>query len=372
MSFISRIEARNFRNFEHLKLDFTKGINVIQGLNGQGKTNLLEAVYFLSLLRSFRCRQVQNIKNWHSDGFLLNSILSEENGIDSNLAIDYREKRQLILNGAKVSRSSEFAGQFKAVVFAPEDIEIIKGGNSCRRNFIDILLSQLYPAYMVSLNRYNKALKSRNSLLRTTQKDTEESRRLFQSFDHILSEEAAFVIQYRLKVFPEFQDKINKLTSVMFGEKRTFQFQYQSSFCLEDSGDLQEKFQHKLQENFSRDLMRGSTTSGPHRDEIHSLLDKKNLVNFGSEGQCRLASLVLKMASVEILSDGEGLKNTVLLVDDVVGELDQQRRQIFLETVCKSDQVFIACTEIPFEITQKDFSLYKVLDGNIEKEKNLS
>jgi DNA replication and repair protein RecF len=365
VGYLSEISLEKFRNYQNLSLDLSPGLNIFIGENGQGKTNLLEAIYFLSLLRSFRCKNTQNLKQFKCDSFNLSGTIKQDDTLPDRLEINYAEKRTLKVNNNPINKSSEFIRKINTVSFTPEDIELIKGAAGNRRQFLDILLSQLSPNYLSSLQNYNKALKARNKLLRNSSDNETYDTAMFATYDSLLIEYGTDISFARYDIIAKLENKIRHFNKSMFPEKRKMKVLYSSTISrtLSSTEELKTSFRQKLKESFQKDLNRGITHTGPHRDDLLILLDGKSLSNYGSEGQCRLASLVMKMSSAEQLIEDNGTNNVLLLIDDVLGELDLERRTAFLRTIMRGDQVFIACTEIPeFCKTQEHIS-YRIVNG---------
>ena len=366
MGFLSEIYLENFRNYSSQKLEFFPGLNIFCGENGHGKSNMLEAVYFLSLLRSFRCKNIQNLKNWKVDSFSIKGTVHQEDSLADKLQVNYGEKRLLKINDSSVSKSTDFIRKINAVSFTPEDIELIKGSAGNRRQFLDITLSQMSPSYLRHLQTYNKALKARNTLLRNNEGGSNLDQNLLNTYEKMMVEAGVIITKERISLLKSFEDKIRYFTELMFPEGKKLKVIYQSSvFKNSHENSIREDiFQQKLDESYSKDLQRGMTQIGPHRDDLFLLLQGKSLSSFGSEGQCRLASLVLKMTAAEQLIENKSTENVVLLIDDVLGELDEKRKAAFLKTIMRGDQVFIACTEIPEFCKTLDHKVFTVESGS--------
>ncbi len=367
MGYLSEISLENFRNYQNLTLSFKSGLNILVGENGQGKSNLLEAVYFLSLLRSFRCSNVQNLKQWKNNYFKIHGIIKQKDRLDDNLEIVYSEKRTLKINNSPLTKSSEFIKRLNAVSFAPEDIDLIKSGAIYRRQFLDIFLSQISPSYLNHLQIYNKAIKARNALIRQANENQEFNPTLFATYDKMLISSGTFITNERIKMLEIFEVKIRHFTKLMFPEGDKLKLVYQSSITklTENEKISEDLYKEKLTLSYKSDLNNGATKFGPHRDDLLVLLNGKSLISFGSEGQCRLASLVLKISSAEQLIDNSSTENVILLIDDVLGELDEFRREAFLKTILRGDQIFVACTEIPNYLKDIPHQAFKVESGNI-------
>ncbi|EDM24727.1 recombination protein F [Lentisphaera araneosa HTCC2155] len=360
MGFISRIQLKNFRNYPELELKLEPGISVFRGLNGQGKTAFLEALGFLSLLRSIRSSHTRHLKKWESDFFSLRACLDRVTRPELDMSVYYGDKRQLSLDGNRVPTTSDFIGVVKSVAFMPEDIEIVKGSASWRRQYLDILLSQLSPGYLQSLKHYQKALKSRNQVLkRGLNLDLE-----LDVWDDILIEHGCEVLEARLSLLPRLAESVSTLVEKMLKKDFLLELQYKNSLA-KNATDLRSVYIERLLENRERDKLYKMTHQGPHRDDLLINLNGRSLSNYGSEGQCRLSSLILKAAAVELLLPVEKPDCLILLIDDVLGELDEFSRRAFLKCVSRGDQVFIACTDIPAGLEDYEYKSYEVKAGVI-------
>ena len=221
-----------------------------------------------------------------------------------------------------------------------------------RRQFVDVLLSQLYPSYLFILQSYNKALKSRNAILRQCAKDQRQDLSLINSFTEGVIKYGKMVHDFRQRLLTLLQPIVNDFTEKMFPGHSEFLMRPVSNYPT-GSQDFEEQFRQTLQQDLLKDIKRCQTTAGPHRDEIQMLLNGKVLADFGSEGQCRLASLILKTSAAELLiqqSSEHQNQSVILLIDDVIGELDEKRKEAFFSTILRGDQVFLACTETPTAI----------------------
>lgn len=366
MGYISQLYLHNFRNYFDQRIELKSGLTVLNGANGQGKTSFLEAIYFLSLLRSFRTRKTPQLCNWeHKDFWIAASLHDEDEFQDTQLSVIYGNKRTLSINNETVAKSSEFIRQFNAVSFVPEDIEIIKGPSSERRQFIDVLLSQVYPSYLFVLQSYNKALKSRNAVLRQCAKEQRQDLALINSFSEGLIKYAKIIHEFRQRLLTLLQPIINDFSQKMFPGNSHFQLKPISNYP-NDSENFEENYRQTLLQDLYKDIKRCQTASGPHRDEIQMLLNGKILGDFGSEGQCRLASLILKTSAAELLiqqSAEHQNQSVILLIDDVIGELDEERKKAFFSTILRGDQIFLACTETPAALKEISHQSIKVEAG---------
>jgi len=356
---IKKLSLVNFRNYRNQTISFDSGINILAGENGQGKTNLLEAVYFLAFLRSFRTSSIQSIKKIGSKGFYLSAELHCLNKWNRLLEIEYLTKRGLKIDNLPVLKSSEFIRQIRPVVFSHDDIKLISDSSGIRRKFVDILLSSRDKNYLLILQKYIKALRSRNAALRNDKIDIS----VISAFEPLLAEYALEIINNRFHVLEKISNKADKILKAIKGNNYSFNIKYISKLKSEPSFDY-------ILENIilerERDIKRGYSGLGPHSDDIEFTFNNKNLKNYGSLGQCRLAVLCLKMAEIELLLENDDEKNVVVLIDDVTGELDSKTKDSFFETVSKVKQLFFTFTKFDrSESYFNDAAIYKISDGNI-------
>lgn len=333
------------------------------GENGQGKTNILEAVYYLSLLRSFRTSQVNNLKQWKKDAFYLSAECHTTKKQKIQLSVSYGSQRRLTINGVAVQRASDFINHFICARFIPEDLEIIKGAAFLRRRFLDIAISQLSSAYLRALQNYSEALKNRNIMLKQPGKYPLST---LTAYDYIIVKQGVTIELARRELVGKLNQALLKQSALFFQNKKILSVKFLTGISTllkdfsADGGELSELYQQTLQKNLDRDCREGNTRYGPHRSEMHFLVDDNSLAFYGSEGECRVAALALRFACLDVLQQELGRADVTLIVDDVLGELDQERRAAFLQQLDLAGQVIIAGTVIPAEIKSgsKIFSVF--------------
>ncbi len=328
---LKNLHLLNFRSYENCKLDFSADSVIFCGPNGIGKSNLLEAIFFLSILRSFRTGSVRELvkigaKEFHIEGEIARKGYSETMKVTQRAG----GGRRLAVDQVPVRRSSEFIREFRAVAFVPEDKWITAGSSCCRRKFFDMFISVLEPAYLSALQRYGTALAQRNAALRINAR--EES---VAAFEPELAGAAAVIAPFRRKYAELMEKKVNELL-----QADRFRILRQSDYPECDSDYLE-----RLRQCRKKDFLRGFTTFGPQTDEFLFHLDDKLLRNFGSNGQLRLMSLYLKMAEFCLIRQNR--HGVVALVDDVTGELDEENRERFLTLLQHADQTFYTFTTVP-------------------------
>ena len=362
---IRKLYLQNFRNYRHLELEVPNTVNLFVGRNGQGKTNILEAVFFIGMLRSFRTLQVRELKMIGQKGFSIGAEIDNPNGWSEFLEIDYADrKRKLSIDHKTVPKASEFIKKLKTVVFSPDDIMIVNGNSSVRRRFFDFLISLTEPDYLTSLQNYSIALKSRNVMLKRHSHDYA----LLQAYETILAREGAMITAFRYEYARILTDCMHKILANFYEKSGHFEIKYHpvmSSFS-------EDAFLERFEQDRERDIRRGFSVFGPQTDEFDLFLNRKLMRHFASNGQCRLVAVCLKMASIEILSSRENTSDIVVLVDDVTGDLDPVVKNIFFQKINVAKQIFFTFTELPKEDFFKGSSVFEVNDGNVKGMKNES
>lgn len=371
--YLEKLYLINYRNYLSLEKDFSAQINILIGNNAQGKTNLIEAVYYLSIGKTYRPARDMQLTNWGADYFCVAGMVRNNYG-KTKLEISYRNNEQnakeVKINSSKTNKNSELLGNLTTILFAPEDLNIIKGAPNERRNLLDNDISQVSPAYNAKVQKYNKILNQRNFLLRKialTQRLDKQLDVWNQQFLEIGSE----VIEKRLEVL----EKLIPLTRLMQRRLTDGQENLEIKYVLNKDrqirrGDEVKKVLQAEMEKFrGEELRRGVTLSGPHRDDLMISLNGNDLKYFGSQGQHRTAVLAIKLAEMEFFKAESG-EFPVLLLDDVLSELDQQRREHLLKAIQeKNIQCFITTTEDNSYLWPKNTSLqsFHISDGKLIK-----
>lgn len=353
---VKSIYLENFRNYEHQDIVLNDNINVFFGNNAQGKTNILEALYFCTLGRSFRTFKENELIKFNQDISKI-VILYEKNDRDNKIEIvlNKNSKKTIKINDIKINKNSELIGNLNLVIFSPDDIIILKQAPALRRKFLDILISQLRPNYVHILAEYNKVLDQRNAYLKTKNTET------IDIWDEQLANYAEKIYEYRKKYIEKLQEKMADIHPKLTSNKERIDIKYKTGFYNK------EDYLKKLKYNLEKDLFKGYTQDGIHRDDFDILINDKILNMYGSQGQHRTAILSLKVAELDIVKDEIG-ENPILLLDDVTSELDIERiNSIF--NIVKDYQVFITCTDInsilKFDCLTKNIKLYNIENGKI-------
>lgn len=304
------------------------------GPNGAGKTNLLESIYFLSILRSFRSASGKELARISSRGFELSARINSRGYPETLKVIQQGNRRETWIGPNRIRRSSEFIREFRAVVFVPEDRSIVGGSSSFRRRFFDMLISTLDGGYLTALVNYSRALAQRNRALKPP-----ANRSIVAAFEPELAGNAPVISRMRREYVKMVEDELNLQLQQRGGGE--FRINYR---C--DYPENTEEYRIFLEKSREREMIRACTGSGPQLDEFELLLNGKQLRYYGSTGQIRIISLLLKLAEFNLVRRSAKEKVAVL-VDDVTGELDEANKVRFFETISGADQQFYTFTEFP-------------------------
>ncbi len=358
---LQRLVLNNFRNYNNLVLDIGDKNNILIGENGQGKSNFLEAIYFSSMLRSFRTSRINDLKNIDSKDFFIGLLYNDNDNERSKLTINYQNNRKHIaINDVKISKTSQFINRFKTVVFAPNDINIITGNALQRRRFIDILIIALEAEAINVMYDYNMALKQRNALLRRGSVDL----KVYTVFDEIIAENGVKIAHWRKYYLQLLFSEIYEL--LVNSDIRESDYLFTFIYLSDDIYQDKDKFKALLERNFKRDLQRKQTCNGVHLDDVDFLLNGKLLRKFGSNGQCRMLSLIIKMAQLKLLTKyNNDNREVVVLIDDVTGDLDDKFRALFFDIIKVANQTFFTFTdESNCQFIENNVK-YKVINNDI-------
>lgn len=340
---IRKMHLTNFRNYESLSVDFDPFVNILYGSNAQGKTNLLEAIWLFTGMRSFRNTREKNLIRFGKE----RSVLTMEyfNDVREQQAeITIQDKKSLVLGGVKKPSASSMVGEFLGTVFSPNHLELIKGGPGERRKFVNQALSELRPGYANRLMQFHKILQQRNTLLKDLKYHSELLETL-DIWDETFASLSAYLIRERRKYLEQLMPHLQNFYSGISSGREQIEASYITGFPLEgnDASQWREPIIRTLQEHREEDILAGFSTVGPHRDDIQITLNGLSVKNFGSQGQQRSCALSMKMAEAAVIRQITG-KQPVVLLDDVMSELDSSRQDYILNHI-EGWQVFLTCCE---------------------------
>ncbi len=314
---------------------FSPGFHLLLGNNAQGKTNVLESIYLLSTLRSFRGVGGAQMVRHGQKGYFVGATVVGQGEHEIRMYWSATE-RSLSLDNRPVRRLTDYLGTLRTVVFCTEDLQLVKGTARARRRFMDLLLSQTQPGYLPLLQRYAKALRSRNALLKRPVPDEAA----LEGFTRELVALGEEITRRRAELIPRFSPLVQLAYRRISHGSEELRMEYQPS--------VKRDFAIELAQTRARERSYRMTMVGPHRDDVQLLLNERSAAQFGSEGQKRTLSIALKMSQAEYLTDVHG-SPPVLLIDDVMGELDAKRRSGLLPLLERAHQargqVFMTATE---------------------------
>ena len=350
---ITGLKLHNFRNYRDLEQAFEPGLTVFTGLNGAGKTNVLEAIFLCALGRSHRTsRDAELIRMGEMEGMVLLNLVTRGGSRSIREELVSGERKRIFLDGAPVSKSGELMGCLNVVMFSPEDLILVKGGPAERRRFMDMEISQLKPAYYYDLQQlkpayyydlqqYNQALKQRNNLLKD---GIETAGDMLELWDEQLSRLGARIEIARAAFCRDLKELAGELHDHMSSGKEELRVEYEPNVPCGDEELIREAIADALVGNLDKDLIRGFTSAGPHRDDLLLELNGCDVRTYGSQGQQRTTALSLKLSEIALI---ERLRQEkpVLLLDDVFSELDERRRELLLSAI-EGCQGFITCTHL--------------------------
>lgn len=340
---ITKLEVVSFRNIKEEIIEPCEGVNIIYGDNAQGKTNMLESIWLFTGCRSFRSVKDNELINFNS---AKSKLSLDFFGYDrqQNLFLEIEKGRKFMLNGVKQTSASKIMGEFLAVVFSPVHLSLVKEGPYERRKFLDTAISQLKPKYAVTLSQFNKALSQRNILL----KDIAFHSELYDTLD-VWEERIAFysseIIRQRIGYVKKLSQFASEIYSGISNGKEKFEVTYaeQSPAAGDNRQEIYESMKSLLYASRKTDIITGSTSVGPHRDDLSIKIDGLAARSFGSQGQQRSAALALKLGEAAVIKDFSG-QQAVALLDDVMSELDVSRQNYILNHI-RDWQVFITCCD---------------------------
>ncbi len=337
---IKSLTVKDYRSYEDRKFEFAPTVNVIVGKNAQGKTNIIEAIFFMVIGKSFRTSHEKDVIRWKEEnGYILGEFAKKYRDLDIEMFFNVSRKKAIKIDGVGIKRIGELLGSVNAVFFSPDELRLIKNSPEERRRFMNIILSQTNRSYFYLLGRYEKVLANRNKLLKTS-RDINVLSETIDIWNRALSDLAEKIYKERAKLIEELSPFAKKAQEYLSGGKENIELVYKSSFNGED---YSKKMMKALEKNIEKDFKLGYTSVGVHRDEIDIFLNGVEVKSFGSQGQQRTVALSLKLAELEIIKNRVG-EEPLLLLDDVFSELDRDRRKKLIKFTSKA-QTIITCTD---------------------------
>ena len=360
----------DFRNYHRAKIRFSKGINVLIGNNAQGKTNLLESIYVLALTKSDRTRNNRNLIRWGHSAAQIRGTIQKSLG-DVRLELDLaRHHKRAKVNQLSQARLSSYVGRLNVILFTPNDLSIVKGAPRIRRRFINTEFSQISNRYLYDATRYERVLKQRNQYLKDLNSHQASDLAYLEVLSDQLSAYGARIIWQRLVLLKRLSKWAQKIHAVISLRTETLQLKYLTALDRDHLASVNQIYvglkQRYLQIQ-DREIERRTTLIGPHRDDLRFIVNGHDVQTFGSQGQQRTSALSVKLAEIDLMKAETG-ERPLLLLDDVLSELDNQRQTHLLEAIQDKVQTFLTTTD--FNGIARDLirhpKVFKISHGQIK------
>ena len=358
---VTELELSHFRNIDKMHLHFGDNVNIIYGENAQGKTNILEALWLFTGMKSFRSsKDAEQIQFEHEKATV--KVSFSENALEQTASILFEEKKSVFLNEIKVNSVSALSEKYHAVIFSPEHLSLIKGGPQQRRLFCDNALCQIKPGFAQYLSKYKKNLVQRNAILKDYKYNT-STEMMLDVFEENLAQLGTQIILQRKKYLEALQTQATNIYNGIAGGKEKLQIKYHCCIESESEATIKESFLSALKKNRSEDVQTLTTSVGPHRDDIEIIINGISARKFGSQGQQRSAVLALKLGEANVLGKKTG-QQPIALLDDVMSELDEIRQDYILHHI-EDWQVFITCCDPHTILRLKEGKTFHIQQGNV-------
>ena len=373
--YIDRLSLTDYRNYTSLDLSFSPHINVFIGENAQGKTNIMEAIYVLAMAKSHRTSNDRELIRWGQEyGKIEGDIERKYGHLPIELIISKKGKKARV-NHIEQNRLSLFIGQVNVVMFAPEDLNLVKGSPQVRRRFLDMEIGQISPVYLHDLLNYQKLLRQRNAILKANRGNRQFSDVMFDVYTEQFVDKAVQIIKKRYYFLELLQKWAAPIHHGISRELENLDVSYSTLKELspdQSDEEMKEVLMKKLDEVKTRELDRGITLIGPHRDDLTFVVNGYDIQTYGSQGQQRTTALSLKLAEIELVRQEVG-EAPILLLDDVLSELDDYRQSHLLNTIQGQVQTFVTTTNIAGieHETIRQASIDEVEEGTVVKRDNV-
>ncbi len=367
--FLTHLSLKNYRNYKSEEIEFTNNVNVILGENAQGKTNMMEAIYVLAMAKSHRTTNDKELIRWEEEYAKIEGRAMKRNGPLSLQLIISKKGKKARSNHIEQPKLSQYVGNINVVMFAPEDLNLVKGSPQVRRRFIDMEIGQISTVYMHDLSQYQKILQQRNHYLKLLQARQHNDETVLDVLTEQLIELAAKITLKRYEFLQLLQKWAEPIHYEISRGLEKLQIKYHPSVDVSEKMELSriiEAYSEKFDKIKEKEINRGMTLAGPHRDDISFDVNEKDVQTFGSQGQQRTTALSIKLAEIELIFSEIG-DYPILLLDDVLSELDDFRQTHLLNTIRQKVQTFVTTTSIDGieHDVIKEAAIYNVRSGHI-------
>jgi DNA replication and repair protein RecF len=369
--FIKQLHLKNFRNYEQLEVQFENKVNVILGENAQGKTNVMESIYVLALAKSHRTTNDKDLIRWDTEYAKIGGRIQKNHGSLPMELIVSKKGKKAKYNHIEQKKLSQYVGNMNVVMFAPEDLNLVKGSPQIRRRFIDMEIGQISPVYLHEVGQLNKILKQRNHYLKQMQTKKQTDETMLDILTEQFIQSATKIVRKRFEFLHLLQNRATPIHGGISRELEKLKIRYKPSVEVSEEQDLSKMiniYENKYNQVKQREIDRGVTLFGPQRDDLLFFVNDRDVQTFGSQGQQRTTALSIKLAEIELIHDEIG-EYPILLLDDVLSELDHFRQSHLLNTIQGKVQTFVTTTSVEGidHQTLKEASTFFVKDGNLKK-----
>ena len=345
---LTNLQLQNFRNYESVQLEFTDGVHVFIGENAQGKTNLMESIYALAMTKSHRTTNDKELIGWNKEFATIKGTV-EKTTTKTNLELQFSKKGKIAkVNYLEQKRLSSYLGNLNVILFAPENLTLVKGSPQNRRKFVDMELGQMSSLYLYDLVEYNRVLKQRNTYLKQLAIKKKQPDEYLDVLSEMLSELASKIVFHRLDFMKQLEALAIPIHDQLSLGREKFSVSYQATIPLEDGltpAQMKEIYMNQFKKNQTREADQATTLIGPHRDDLIFYLNEVPVQTYGSQGQQRSTVLSLKLAEIELMKLSTG-EYPLLLLDDVLSELDDDRQTHLIKAIENKVQTFITTTSL--------------------------
>ena len=345
---LTNLQLQNFRNYESVQLEFTDGVHVFIGENAQGKTNLMESIYALAMTKSHRTTNDKELIGWNKEFATIKGTV-EKTTTKTNLELQFSKKGKIAkVNYLEQKRLSSYLGNLNVILFAPENLTLVKGSPQNRRKFVDMELGQMSSLYLYDLVEYNRVLKQRNTYLKQLAIKKKQPDEYLEVLSEMLSELASKIVFHRLDFMKQLEALAIPIHDQLSLGREKFSVSYHATIPLEDgltASQMKEIYMNQFKKNQTREADQATTLIGPHRDDLIFYLNEISVQTYGSQGQQRSTVLSLKLAEIELMKLSTG-EYPLLLLDDVLSELDDDRQTHLIKAIENKVQTFITTTSL--------------------------
>lgn len=370
--YLEQIKLRGWRNLVSLEMAFSPNVNIFLGQNAQGKTNLLESIYFLAITRSHRSNNDKELINFESDfASLEGKVHKSQVDVDLRIVISKQGKKTWV-NHKQQKKLSAYLGQMNTILFSPEDLSLVKGAPALRRRFMDLEFGQIDAQYLFYASQYKQVLTQKNNYLKQLSMHQAQDQMFLSVLSDQLAGIAAEIVSKRKLYLDKLSEYAGKAYEQISSGNETLSLVYRSSGVSDvqqSAEDLYMDLKAGYEQNQAAEIRKGTTLAGPHRDDIQFLLDGKDAHLYASQGQQRTIALSIKLAEISLIHELTS-EYPILLLDDVMSELDTARQEALLNYIHGKTQTFITTTDldgISWEIIKQP-QIYRVEAGNVSKE----